>query len=227
MTSLDLERDDTLESGETKAYTFAVPFETLGFEFRLENRVGNPVAMYRPGFSWPDPGAGMGSLTAEPYGNEGGYAPPDGNAVLITVPNPGMGIYSAVVKARANAGVFSDASYHLRVREILAPELNFGAYLNTNGLNNVVSGTLEDNQRAFFVVHVPATYNGAPVLGWKLDLIKHPDPPRSCSQRFSPERYSPPSGTLFTTAQAIIAPPYLTNGTWLVEVKGQTPPRLR
>ena len=55
LTSADLEKDDTVESGETKAYQFAVPFETLGFEFRLENRVGNPVAMYRPGPVGPTP----------------------------------------------------------------------------------------------------------------------------------------------------------------------------
>jgi large repetitive protein len=221
LTSMDLEKDDSLESGETKAYQFAVPFETLGFEFRLESRVGNPVAMYRPGSSWPDPGAAMGSsLPAEPYGNEGGFTPTDGNAALITVPNPTPGVYSAVVKARASAGNFSDASYHLRVREILTPEINFGAYLNTNGLNNVVSGSLEDNQRAFFIVHVPATYNGAPVLGWKLDLQQTSG---SASVRVRKDLLpsdSPVTGTPFTTAEAIIASPYLTNGTWYVEVKG-------
>ncbi|MGZ5507287.1 MAG: hypothetical protein ACXWKH_12990, partial [Limisphaerales bacterium] len=221
VTSSDLERDDTVESGETKAYQFAVPFETLGFELRLENRVGNPIAMYRPGSSWPDPGAGVSPIGAETYGNEGGYTPTDGNAVLITVPNPVIGLYSAVVKARATAGVFSDASYHLRVREILAPEINFGAYLNTNGLNNSVAGTLEDNQRAFFVVHVPATYNGAPVLGWKLDVRQTSG---SASVRVRKDQLPsdlPVTGTPFTTSQAIIAPPYLTNGTWYVEVKGQ------
>lgn len=221
LTSLDLEQDDSLESGETHAYTFAVPVETLGFEFRLENRVGNPIAMYRPGSSWPDPGALLGSIVAEPYGNEGGYTPTDGNAVLITVPNPVAGTYSAVVKARANAGVFPDASYHLRVREILTPEINFGAYLNTNGLTNVFSGVLEDNQRAFFVVHVPATYNGGPVLGWKLDLRQTSG---SASVRVRKDQLpsdTPATGTPFTTGEAIIAPPYLTNGTWYVEVKGQ------
>ena len=220
VTSLDLERDDILESGETKAYQFAVPFETLGFEFRLENRVGNPVAMYRPGTSWPDPGAALIPITAETYGNEGGYAPTDGNPVLITVPNPVSGIYSAVVKARANGGVFSDASYHLRIREILAPEINFGAILNTNGLNNTVSGTLEDNQRAFFVVHVPATYNGAPVLGWKLDLHQTSGSASVCVRKDLLPSDSDTTGSLFTTAQAIIAPPYLTNGTFYVEVRG-------
>ncbi|HWI56475.1 MAG TPA: pre-peptidase C-terminal domain-containing protein [Bacillota bacterium] len=226
LTSEDLVQADSLEGGETKAYQFWVPQGTCGVKVHLENRVGNPVAVALAGERLPDPGAGANGQPADPYGNEGGQASADYQPIILTLPNPVPGLYSVMVKARQQGATFPDpsypdASYTLRVQELLVPELNFSSDQNTNGLSNEVSGLLENNERAFFKVVIPATNNGQPVIGWKLDLEQS-----SGVAYMRAFRDALPSDTNtstlmpFTTASAFLAPPYFTNGTWYVEVKG-------
>ena len=114
----------------------------------------------------------------------------------------------------------ANASYRLRVRAVPPPDLNFTSQLNLNGHTNVVSGILADNQRAFFRVAVPATVDGAPVLGWKLDLNQTNGSPSVRVRRDVLPWDGDTASTPFSTGSAIIAPPYLTPGTWFVEVKG-------
>lgn len=224
ITSTDLVlTNETLDSGEVKAYKFTVPFGTLGVEVRLEDRSGNPVVVVRRGAQLPDPGMQVGtSGPADAYGYEGGFTTspaPDGGINLVTIPNPLSGDYTVVVKARpVPPSQFVNASYTLRVREALIPQLNISSLLNTNGLTNGTVGLLEDNQRAFFRIDVPATFNGAPVPGWKLDLTQSSGTPTVRARKGAlPEGTT---GMPFTNGQAIIVPPFLSPGVWYAEVKG-------
>ncbi len=221
VTSEDLVQPDLLEGGETKIYRFSVPPETYGVAVRLENRVNNPSVMALPGIQIPNPGAAAGGLPADNYGGEGGYVPLDGHPTIVTLPNPNVGSYTLAVKSRPVATSYPDASYTLRVREILVPLLNFSSDENTNGLSNEVSGLLEDNERAFFKFEIPASNNNQPVIGWKLELSQSSGlAVMRVRKDFLPSDANTASQMPFTNAAAIIAPPYLTNGEWFVEVKG-------
>lgn len=219
LTSEDLVQPETLEGGEVKAYQFTVPPGTYGVRVRLESRVNNPVAVALAGSGLPDPSVTLPSQALDGYGTEGGYTTADAHPSMITLPNPLPGVYRVVVKARAVGTSYPDASYTLRVQEILVPELNFSSDQNPNGLSNEASGVLEDNERAFFKFEIPALLNGEPVIGWKLDLVQSSG---LASMRVRRDLLPSdgPSQMPFATASAIIAPPYLTNGTWFVEVKG-------
>src|SRR5262249_38567655 len=162
----DLVKPDTLEGGESKAYQFTVPAGS-SIEARLENRVGNPVMVLRNGALLPLPGQGGNGFSLDDYGNEGGQT----LALLATnnipLPAPTNGLYSLMVKARAAPAVYPDANYTVRVRQVPVIDLNFSELQNTNGLSNVASGLLADNQRAYYRVIVPATNAGLPVVRWR------------------------------------------------------------
>ncbi len=219
LTSEDLVYPDTAQGGESKAYQFTVPWSTYGVRVRLENRVNNPVAVGVAGDRLPDPGASVAGVP-DSYGNEGGQTIIDGHPTVVTLPNAVNGIYSVMVKARALSSAWPDASYTLRVQEMLVPELNLSSEQNTNGLSNEISGLLQDNERAFFKFVIPATNNGQPVIGWKLDLVQSSG---LASMRVRKDVLPADANNsyqmAFTTASAIIAPPYLSNGVWFVEVK--------
>ncbi len=220
VSATDLEIVDNLEGGEAKAYQFTVPVGSLGVEVKLDNRVGNPVLVLRPGMSLPNPGAAFGStVIADAYGNDGGYVPTDAHPVLLTLPNPVPGTYSLLIKSREKDDIISDSSYRLRVREVLTPQLNFGPSENANGLTNSVSGTLEDNQRAFFVINVPSIVSNSP-LGWKLELRQSSGLASVRVRRDALPSDIPATGTPFSIGAAYFVPPFLTNGIWYVEVKG-------
>jgi hypothetical protein len=219
LTSEDILYPDTVEGGEVKLYRFVIPSGMLGFKVRLENRVGNPTFVLNQSDKTPDPGAGVPS--SDRYGNEGGYASTDGSSTLYSIPNPIPGVYSLVVKGRASGANYTDASYTLRLQEMLVPEINFSSDQNTNGLSNTISGILDDNERVFYKFTIPATNNGQAVVGWKLDLVQTSGLASMRVRRdILPADSASATEMPFTTAQAIIVPPFLTNGTWYVEVKG-------
>ncbi|HUS36947.1 MAG TPA: hypothetical protein VM680_16500 [Verrucomicrobiae bacterium] len=217
VTSEDLVRPDRLQAGEVKLYQFLVPSGTLGLKVRLENREGNPAFVLRYGDKIPDPGAPVPN--SDPYGNEGGYTSTDGSTLLFTVPNPLPGMYTVAVKGRPNAGLYSDAGYTLRVQEVLVPELNFSAGQNaTNGLVNIASGILDDNERIFYKINIPP---GDDVVGWKLELTQSSGlATMRVRKDVLPSDASSQTQMPFTSAAAVIVPPYLTAGVWYVEVKG-------
>ena len=219
LTSEDIVRPDFVEAGESRAYQFLVPPGTLGMKVRLENREGNPTFVLRYGERIPDPGAPVPSPDA--YGNEGGYTTTDGNALLYTLPNPLPGKYTMVVKGRPVTGAYPDASYTLRIQEVLVPEVNFAANMNENGLSNVATGVLDDNERVFYKFIIPSTNNGEEVIGWKLELTQSSGLASMRVRRDTlPADSTTSSQMQFATAAAIIVPPFLTNGVWYVEVKG-------
>jgi hypothetical protein len=197
--------------GEFKFYRFNVPPGIPTIEVRLENRVGNPLMLLN----------NSTALAGAPYiyGNFGGVNPQWTDGSLITIANPAPGSYSLTVFASGAGNDFPDANFVLRVRAPAIPELSFSSELNTNEVTNVVTGLLADNQRAFYRVTVPDEVAGAPVLGWNLNLA---DLNGSPSVRVRKD-YLPDTAcdtTAFANGSTIIAPPYLSPGTWYVEVRG-------
>jgi uncharacterized repeat protein (TIGR02543 family) len=216
LTSEDLVQPDHLEAGEVKVYQFLVPSGTLGFRIRLDNRQGNPSFVLRFGDKVPDPSAPIPN--GDVYGTEGGYNSTDGSTLLYTIPNPIPGLYTLALKGRPNQSTYTDAGYTLRVQEILVPELNFTAEQNTNGLVNTASDVLDDNERVFYKVTIPP---GNDVIGWKLELTQSSGLATMRVRKDAlPSDSNAANQMPFTSAAAVIVPPYLTNGVWYIEVKG-------
>jgi len=213
---IDIVVNSSLEGGESQFYQFIVPPSVPAVEVRLENRVGNPVMVVNTNSSLPDPG---GPSPKELYGNDGGATPSDIATNSLTIANPASGVFTLAVKARGVSSTFSDASYTLRVRQVPVPELNFTPEFNTNGLSHIASGVLSDNQRAFYKVVVPTNVNGTAVIGWQLDLSQSSGQ-AGLRVRKDLLPSDTPAGIPFTANAAVIAPPFLTNGTWYVEVRG-------
>jgi hypothetical protein len=214
----DLLFTNTQAGGQLKSYQFNVPPGIASIEVRLENRVGNPTMYLASGSAVSGTAQWWGS--SDPYGNYGGtyYVWRDGN--LLTVPNP-AGAYSLSVYASPDgSGNFPDASYTLRVRAPALPQLSFSPGLNTGGTTNFASGLLADTQHAYYQVAVPALVNGAPVLGWKLDLTALTGSPSLRVRRDLLPDNNTCDSTGYGTGTVIIAPPYMTPGVWYVDVVG-------
>ena len=214
LTGADLVHPGALEGGESRAYQFTIPPDKLGFNIRLENRVGHPLFFFRLGTELP-------AQSGYYYGEDGGY-----NAGTITdpayypVPGPTPGVYSLVVKAETLGGDFPNASYTLRIAEAPITNLNFDSALNTNGLSNVATNLLAENERRYYRVQVPATNRGQAVLGWRLQA----DWTSGRADIRVRKDLLPTDGLLLmpfvTGGEAAIVSPMLTPGTWYVEVKG-------
>ena len=71
----------------------------------------------------------------------------------------------------------------------------------------------------YYEVTIPALVNGAPVLGWKLDLTAiNGSPTLRVRENLLPDNTCDTS--MYGSGTVIIAPPYLTPGTWYVDVVG-------
>lgn len=212
----DLLSAGALEGGESAFYQFTVPAETPAFELRLEDRVGNPVMVLLTNTPLPHPGS-----PSELYGNEGGVISTDVNPSLLTMPGPTQTVYTVAVKARSTGGnVFPGASYTLRVHLHQPQELNFAAEFNTNGLSHTGGGSLLDNQRTYFRVVVPTNVHSEPVIGWELNLSQLSGVPMMRVRKDAVPSDAFTGGMPFTPASAVLVPPFLTPGTWFVEVRG-------
>ena len=205
----DLTHGNALEGAETRLYNFNVPAGTSALEVRLDNPVGNLYLTLRQGAGAPQPWYSGGYNGGQP---RGWY-----HARIITVPNVAAGLYSLAVQADPA----TDANYLLRVRHLTPTTLAFDPSLSGPGLTNVAAGSLSDLQKQYFVVTVPALFKGQPVLGWKLDLDNTAGTPRLRVRKDTLPNDSATGNTPYVTSQAVIVPPYLTPGTWYVEVQGQ------
>ena len=214
---IDLIQADSLEGGAAKAYQFTVPEGTLSIEVRLQNRVGMPMLKLVQGDRLP-------CITTDGYtdyyGNYGGQNVTHWHSDLVTVPNPVPGVYSLIVNASDGSyGTGQNASYTLHIRKHVIPDLNFTESMNTNGLSNIASGELADQQSAFYKVTVPEEVDGGPINGWRLKLsTTQGEASVRVRQDILPnlDYYTMP----YRVGDALITPPYLTAGTWYVEVKG-------
>jgi hypothetical protein len=204
--------------GSVAFYRFTVPTNTASIQVTLENTVGSPVMTFSTGTLLVSP-VYYYYGPEDTYGNYGGTGAQWVSGNLVTIPNPTPGIYSLSVYAADNgSGTYPDASYKVDVSIPTLPQLSFSPELNSGSLSNVVSGTLADTASTFFRVNVPANVNGAPVLGWNLQLSQSSGSPSvRVRQNLLPDNTG--DTTAFAAGSIIIAPPYLTPGTWYVEVK--------
>jgi hypothetical protein len=201
--------------GETKFYQFTVPAGIASIEVSLQNVVGNPWMTLNYGTNLVAPYYGF-----DGYGNYGGTNSQWYSGNLITVANPQGGVYSlSVYGSTGNSGTFPDASYVLRVKAPVVPQLSFSPELDTRSLTNVVPGTLADTEHAYYQVIVPAWVAGAPVLGWQLELATLAGSPSvRVRQNLLPDNTC--DTTAFASPDAVIVPPFLVPGTWYVDVVG-------
>jgi hypothetical protein len=153
---------------------------------------------------------------------DGGVGYSWSSPTIITLPNPIPTNYSLTVQASYLAGLVPDAIYTAHIREMPTPTLVFDPSLNSGGFSNVATGTLLNGQSAYYQVTVPATLNGQPVIGWKLSVAQTSGTASiRIRQGVLPDSYYYYDGTSpFQTSQFIAVPPYLTPGTWYVEVNG-------
>jgi large repetitive protein len=208
----DLSHTNTLEGAESALYSFDIPPGVPAVEVRLDNRSGNPTMALRPGARQPN--------TVDGFARDGGDNYSWQSPTLITLPNPTGTNYSLNVYADYQSGpnTYVNAGYSVVVHALPTPELNFDAQFNTNGLSNVASNTLATAASFFYKVIVPTNFEGAPVLGWKLDLSATFGTPSVRVRKGSlPENVFGTSP--FASSQAVIVPDYLTPGTWYVEVR--------
>ncbi len=208
-----VERADSYAGGDNNLYTFTVPANVLALELRLLDRVGDPkMAMLTNGV-FPI----LKATSSEAYGMYAAKAPIYTNwaTALVTVTMPPAGAYSLRVADPASVSP-ADGSYTLRLRTLEAVTLNLSAALNTNGLSNVNTGLLADNQRAFFKIEVPSDLNGEPILGWYPTLS-------TVSGKAQFRLYKTSLSTTpnaFSYYRQVLVPPFLTPGVWYVEVVG-------
>jgi hypothetical protein len=210
ITATDTVRTNSLEGGETKIYQFTVPPGAPALEVRLEDKTGNSYMRLVQNNNAP---SGQYS-----YGYSYGESPSWYHDRIITLPNVTSGFYSLNVQADPN----TDASFTLHVRQIAAVGLAFDQTLSTPSLTNIASGTLTDLQRSYFRVTVPAIFNGQPVIGWKLTLDHTQGNPRLRVRKDSlPADQGYVGDSPYNLSQMAIVAPFLTPGTWYVEVQGQ------
>ncbi len=207
----DLVQPDNYDAGEVLGYEFEIPAGTRAVEIRLEDRVGNPVF---------ELGRGAGFLSGSP-GWFDGFATnlPASRVRQFTIPEPAPGRYWIAVgrsESQPTAG-----SFRLRVRSVLPQPIAFSTLLNSASRTNVVSGSLSDGQRTYFSVEVPEAINGTPVIGWNLRLESGLGTPQV---RVRPGTQLPEdsnrSASPYFPRGLVVAPPFLTPGTWTIEVRG-------
>jgi hypothetical protein len=201
---------NSLEAGDIKVYQFTVPPGTPAVEVLLDNRLGNPGMTLRNA---------DGAPTAYfNYGYDGGQALSWYDTRLITLPNVSTGLYTLTVMADPAM----DASYTLRVSQLTPMNLAFDASLSGPGITNVASGSMGDQQMDYYRVTVPVLFNGQPVLGWKLDLDQASGTPQMRVRKdLLPVNVGYVGDSPYAQNQAVMVPPFLTPGTWYVEVQGQ------
>ncbi len=202
-------RTNVLQAGELVVYQFTVT-NSPALEVRLDNKTGNSYMRMGTG---TNPPAGYYS-----YGYNNGENPSWGHDRIITLPNVAAGPYALTI----HADPATDANFTLVVRQLAAQDLAFDRTVSTPSLTNVSSGLLSDLQHTYFRVTVPATFNGQPVLGWKLTLDHTQGNPRLRVRKDTlPDDNYNVGNSPWNFDQMAIVPPYLTAGTWYVDVQGQ------
>jgi len=212
-----LSRAVALEAAEVKLFTVEVPAGINNLEFRLTDRSGGASLAVVRGTLIPAPGLN------ESYGVFGGepVAVPFKDSSIVNLGNPLPGTYTIAVRA---GGIlpsnYSPASANLTINIIQPRTLNFAQEQNSsNGLSNVDSRTLSDNEKYIYQVPVPRVIAGENVLGWLITLEQGSPTVRvyKSEQDFGKTSVS----TLMVGRSLLIVPPFLTfDSNWYLEVEG-------
>lgn len=202
---------ETLDYGARKVYRFNVPAGLTSMEVRLNNRVGNPTMTLRQ----DAPGLGRIPVHYDSYyySAEGGWPNSDTHASIITVAQPVAGEYTLVVSAERDVSAEADASF-----DILVMALEPSTALTFDG--GSVNNSLLDAQVHYYQVDVPDFIGAEAVTGWTLGLnVVNGAASVRVRKGQVPDKTS--TNTLSTTSpETNIVAPFLTPGTWYIEVKG-------
>jgi len=204
---------NSYEAGEANLYRFNVQSNSLVVKMRIEDASADPRMHLRLDANLP---YGLS------YGLYSGYGYSYYSESIITIPNPVPGTWSIMVGDPDYYTTLNNSSYRLVIEEAPPPDLNIDASLNTNGNSNIASGILEDNERHYYRVEVPAMIGDDPVVGWYLSASAATGDPQ---MRVRKDALPQDSGggysqTPFKSTATVIVPTLLTPGTWYVEVKG-------
>ena len=202
-----------LLSGQYRALQMTLPAGASALEVRLDNRVGFPTVALRAGTRLVD--------TAGFYPSEGGVAQEAGSDSLITIFNPVAGPYRLRMFSQSTNFEPSSAGQADLVVRLLQPQrLNFSSTENGNGFSHTDTRSLLNTQRQFYSVAVPATVNGAEILGWYLSAPTSQGKVRL--RVYATSNFAAgPVITSYDGNSLIIAPPFLSlTQTWYLEVEG-------
>jgi hypothetical protein len=216
---MDIYQTNAVPGGGNALYQFTIPPGMPAVEVRLDNVTASPYMTMQTGSNIIAP---YGS-----YGNNGGAFGSWSSPSIITLPNPTATNYSLTVQAYYNnvADAYINADFTVHIRQMPIPALAFDPSLNNynNGVINTASGVLEAGQSAFYEVTVPASLGESPILGWVLSLTQSSGA-ASVSVRPGevPDGVYCDSSSPLVANQGIYVAPYLTPGTWYVQVYGNT-----
>ena len=201
---------ETLDYSAQKIYRFKVPAGLTSMEVRLDNRVGNPDMTLR------QDAAGQARIpynyTSYNDSGEGGWSYSDAHASIITVAQPAEGLYTLVVDAERESGTEADASFDVVVTALTpSTELAFDG--------GSVNKSLLDAQVHYYQVEVPGMIGAEAVNGWTLGLnVASGSTKLRVRKDQIPDKTT--TATLSTTSlETNIVAPFLTQGTWFIEVK--------
>lgn len=200
-----------LAFGEEKAYRFRIPPGVLGAEVRLEGAAGNPRAalVVNEYFSQGLPYVSSGSYDSD----EGGQGPDTTGDSALQLVRQGDG--TVMVKG-VGAGS-QDSTYDLVVEALEPPELAYDG--------GTVSDQLNEDAVHLYRVEVPTLIDSAPIAGWELALefVTGAAQVRIRKNLVPGELGSSTTlGPLTANNAIVVTPPFLTPGTWYIEVKATT-----
>lgn len=170
LTGPDLVQAGALAGGEVQTYQFTVPPGVLAMEVWLESASGYPRMALRPDTFIPSP--------VDSYGYDGGSSDTWYNDQLINVANPAPATYTLTVDAAPSGGVYSNATYTVRVRRLFAVPLTFDGGSFTMG-----PGHLAGTWRYYTITVPPGP------LGWDVRLtnVTSGDPHLSVRRDVAPD----------------------------------------
>jgi large repetitive protein len=210
----------SLRGGESQFYQFTLGSQVAAIEVEVANVTGGrPSAVLRLDRSAPKPGSAFSSagLTLDAYGYTGGADPTYATTNVLTIPGVAGATVSLALKARAvGSGVnanYPDADFDVIIRPVPLASLAFGPEQVVAGISDLVEGSLSNKGRAYYRVEVPRNS-----LGWELNLTELSGAAvlRVRKDELPSDKFT--DAMPFTRYAAAIAPPFLTNGTYYVEV---------
>ncbi len=153
-------------SGSYTYYQFEMPENHLGVELRLEDTEGNPHMRLRQDEIPPAAHRilSFGSNQHNAYGHYNGRISQWDDSSIITLTDPGTGIYSITIGERIT-NQMEEGSFTLRVSPMEPQPADF------DGFTDTVSD-LGPGEWAYYEVNVPETLNGEAVLGWDVRVTE-------------------------------------------------------
>lgn len=210
----------TLKHGQQNLYRVRVGAQTgsdpVAIEVKLSNITGKPAVMVERASNgvYRLPNDKSGELAYD-SAEDGGYERDFYDPKIITIGSAQNSDYWLSVGAQQeNNNTQPTAGYDIQVSRLAIQELAFDG-----GSSTLAGPALVANQIRYYKVVVPAEVDGSPLLGWKVttDIASG-----SVAMRFNKGALPPAvAGTppAVTHNEGILTVPFLTPGTWYVEVK--------